>query len=231
MDKQEKIAIREAKAQAHRMCLAQLPDFKAFGKISRLNRDIIITEKIDGTNAAIGVTEDGRVYAQSRSRIITPFDDNYGFADWVEKNSEVLRELGAGVHFGEWWGLGVNRGYGLTERRFSLFNVSRWADSVEGLMRLSLIHRRGLTNIKAVPVLYRGPWTFPSDDLDEVFFAPEEELHGLDIAGSRAAPGYMNPEGIVVYHSASDYLFKATIKKDEAYKGGKRDEHGNTVKN
>ncbi len=33
------------------------------------------------------------------------------------------------TYFGEWWGSGVQRGYGLQkgDKRFSLFNVSRWA--------------------------------------------------------------------------------------------------------
>ena len=30
-------------------------EFQGFGKIPRLNRDIVITEKIDGSNAAIGI--------------------------------------------------------------------------------------------------------------------------------------------------------------------------------
>ena len=37
-------------------------------------------------------------------------------------------ELGVGQHFGEWWGFGIQRGYGLHERRFSLFNTGRWSD-------------------------------------------------------------------------------------------------------
>src|ERR1035437_8585597 len=70
------------------------PGHVAFPKIARLNRDIVITEKIDGTNAAIGIvelpqSEEGsvmyEVYAQSRNRIITPGKgDHAGFAAWVE---------------------------------------------------------------------------------------------------------------------------------------------------
>src|ERR1035437_6203226 len=104
------------------------PGHVAFPKIARLNRDIVITEKIDGTNAAIGIVEapftvsDGeggpefrgyRVYAQSRNRIITPGKDNAGFAAWVESIKDIAIEvLGPGLHFGEWWGNGIQRGYG-----------------------------------------------------------------------------------------------------------------------
>ena len=37
--------------------------------------------------------------------------------------------------------------------------------------------------------------------------------------GSLAAPGYMNAEGVVVYHKACGTLFKKTLEKDEAPKG------------
>ncbi len=55
-------------------------EFTAFPKIPRLNREIIVTEKIDGTNAQVVVTEDGEVRAGSRSRWITPEADNFGYA-------------------------------------------------------------------------------------------------------------------------------------------------------
>ena len=36
-----------------------VPEFKPWPKIPRLRRSIVITEKIDGTNAIIHVAEDG----------------------------------------------------------------------------------------------------------------------------------------------------------------------------
>lgn len=171
-------------------------EFKPFPKIARLSREIVVTEKLDGTNAAVVVGEDGKVSAQSRSRIITPENDNFGFAAWVAKNVDSLRELGPGYHFGEWWGLGIQRGYGLTERRFSLFNVSRWAEN-----RPACCH--------VVPALYRGPF----DTL-----AIEDTLTDLENDGSRAAPGFMCPEGVIVFHTAANIMFKKTIEKDETPK-------------
>ena len=52
--------------------------------------------------------------------------DNHGFARWVSENAEELLKLGEGRHYGEWHGKGIQRGYGLEEKRFSLFNVTRW---------------------------------------------------------------------------------------------------------
>jgi len=210
-----------------------LIEFRSFGKIPRLFRDIVITEKIDGANAAVGINfysldlpadypmpdrdidckfvdRGGRdvngmvnyavVYAQSRKRVITPEKDNHGFARWVWDNAESLvNDLGEGLHFGEWWGSGVNRGYGLPkgEKRFSLFNVKRWSFQQEIPFKTP--------GLGVVPVLYRG-----SFDTGVI----RVELDKLESFGSSAAPGFNKPEGIVVYHTAGNTLFKATIEND-----------------
>ena len=215
--------------------------FTPFPKIARLFRPIVITEKIDGTNAAVvvseaspygygdeevvgpgivinGAYEEGTppgmkveweplyVYAQSRSKVISPEQDNFGFARWVREHArELALGLGIGVHYGEWWGSGIQRGYGLTngEKRFSLLDVSRWADVEE--TRPDCCH--------CVPVLAELD-TFDTE-------AVKAQLLILDSFGSKAVPGYMNPEGIVIYHGVSNSLFKATIKGDDKGK-----EHG-----
>lgn len=98
-------------------------DFKAFPKIYRVwEQKVTITEKIDGTNASITITEDGKFLTGSRNRFIVPGDDNYGFALWANENKQDLLRLGEGTHYGEWWGKGIQRGYGLDHKVFSLFN-------------------------------------------------------------------------------------------------------------
>ena len=72
-------------------------EFTEFPKMARLSREIIVTEKLDGTNAQVLITEDGQILAGSRTRWITPQDDNFGFAAWVEANKEELLKLGVGV--------------------------------------------------------------------------------------------------------------------------------------
>ncbi len=173
--------------------------FVEFPKMSRFSREIIITEKIDGTNASIYIPEDSdEIYAASRSKWITPKDDNYGFAGWVERNKQELLKLGHGHHFGEWWGNGIQRGYGIKEKRFSLFNVVRWADDT---LRPSCC--------SVVPELWRGIMESP---------AIEAAILTLSQIGSLAAPGFMNPEGIVIWHTAANIGFKKTILKDELNK-------------
>jgi hypothetical protein len=175
--------------------------FEAFDKIPRLNKTMWITEKIDGTNAQVLVCEDGSVLAGSRNRWITPDADNFGFAAWVKKHEDELREgLGVGRHYGEWWGKGIQRGYGLDEKRFSLFNVGRWQSYDETDTPPDCCH--------VVPLLFVGEF----DSLEAYWQAA-----GLRLRGSRAAPGFMEPEGVMVYHEAARQYFKLPF--DPAPKG------------
>src|SRR3972149_2228793 len=105
-------------------------DFRSFTKIPRFSREITVTEKIDGTNGVIGISDDGLdMFVGSRSQWITPQNDNFGFAKWAYANKDELLKLGPGIHFGEFWGMGIQRGYNLEEKRFSLFNTSRWSQA------------------------------------------------------------------------------------------------------
>jgi len=182
-----------------------LPEFKKFERIPRLYRDCVITEKLDGTNGLVYVGEDGRVLAGSRNRWVTPGDDNYGFAGWVAAHEDELRGLGPGYHYGEWWGVGIARGYGIYERRFSLFNVGRWGEG--GKDEAARPRCCGV-----VPALYRGRFHE---------MAVDDAVRRLGEDGSVAAPGFMKPEGIVVWHEAAQKAFKFTLDGD-GHKGERR---------
>ena len=182
--------------------------------IPRLFRDVIVTEKIDGTNASIFISEDGKtMHTGSRSRWISPQDDNYGFAKWAASHGEeLLNLLGPGHHFGEWYGQGIQRNYGLKEKRFALFNVQRWA-SKENLEHFgNVIPKATLLPdwLDVVPILGYG--TF---DTDHIRYSADE----LQRDGSILVPGFMRPEGIVVYHKPGDALFKYTFDKNDGHKG------------
>ena len=186
-------------------------EFQEFPKMARLSREVIVTEKIDGTNAQIfiyqtpGFDESPLVVAQdgnglamlvgSRTRWITPHDDNFGFARWAQEHAGELFSLGVGRHFGEWFGSGIQRNYGLQEKRLALFNVSRWDDDA---VRPVCCH--------VVPTLWRGNFS----ELDAGLL-----LDDLAALGSHAAPGFLKTEGIVVFHVAAGIGFKKTIHKDE----------------
>lgn len=206
--------------------------------MARMFRDCLITEKIDGTNAQILIAElpdsepipahslgtfeiDGKLHymaAGSRTRWITPKDDNYGFAAWVDRNFCELCKLGPGRHFGEWWGQGIQRKYGMTEKVFSLFNATRWCEHGKMPHTISQDDPRNPPKeqdiapacCRVVPVLYRGPF-------DTLYVMAV--LSMLRNEGSKAAPGFMDPEGIVTYHLAAQCGFKTTLKNDDKPKG------------
>ena len=173
-----------------------MSEFVQFQKIARLSREVVVTEKIDGTNGLIYIGDDGEFQVGSRTRWITPENDNYGFARWSYEHKDELMSLGAGYHYGEWWGAGIQRGYGLKEKRFSLFNSFRWGDELGARPSCCCV----------VPVLYTGG--FDTAKINEI-------LSNLQTNGSKAAPGFMQPEGVVVYHIAGRVYFKKTIENDE----------------
>jgi len=184
---------------------SSLPEFRGFNKIARLSREIIITEKIDGTNGIIHIDENNNIFAGSRTRWLWGsiqdeiHNDNHGFAGWVKANQEELLKLGKGTHYGEFWGKSIQRGYGLEEKRFSLFNVSKWSDD---LIRPSCCH--------IVPILYKEMFSE-----DKIYAA----LGRLEVEGSVASPGFKPAEGIVIYHTAANIMFKKTIENDQYHKG------------
>lgn len=200
-------------------------DFKPFPKMARLSREILISEKLDGTNAsvtitpvalggteniseALGVFDGYVVYAGSRNRWITPAKDNYGFAAWALANVTELLKLGVGTHFGEFWGAGIQRRYGLAEKRFSLFNVNRWGGCPQNDWKYIQDLATGVPGpscCSVVPILYRGDFSTG---------IIEETLARLGAFGSVAAPGFRDPEGIVIFHTAAGVCFKKTLKND-----------------
>lgn len=175
--------------------------FTPFGKIPRLNRDIVITEKLDGTNGLVYVRDDGVVFAGSRNRWLLPgkSTDNFGFAGWVAAHHNELRDtLGPGRHYGEWYGAKIGRGYGLSERKFALFNTERWRDLNET--------EWGLTR---VPILYEG-----------VFSQRAIDLALLELEGQGSVQeDFDRPEGIIIYHTAAGQYFKVLLEHDELPKG------------
>jgi hypothetical protein len=206
--------------------------FEKFPSLTRFSHGWTITEKLDGTNAQIlivpncEVTNDAAVggfrlgfegggdsglsiLAGSRSQLLTATKqgDNHGFARFVADHAaELIEVLGAGRHFGEWVGKGVNkRGYNLDEKVFALFNVHRWGGA-------ELPPR-----LRAVPVLFEGYADNPGAEA-------EKALAGLRANGSAFAPGFTNPEGIVMRHGPSGTLFKKTFDYDEQGKWAENQE-------
>lgn len=192
-----------------------MADFVEFPKIARYSREVIVTEKIDGTNACVFIRADGEYLVGSRTRWITPENDNYGFAQWAQRHKQELLKLGPGLHYGEWWGSGIQRGYGLEkgDKRFSLFNTIRWCSHGEEPQLIKTADPRIVKMqevlppcVDLVPILWRG--NFDDLDLNAV-------LYDLRQNGSKASPGFLRPEGVVIYNVAANTSFKKTLERDE----------------
>lgn len=204
----EALWVREDPENAQRLeamrCATGYPEFEEYPKTPRLFKEIIITEKLDGTNAQVFITDAGEVFAGSRSRWITPKEDNYGFARWVEGNKTELLKLGPGRHFGEWWGNGIQRTYGMKEKVFSLFNVGRWMKAIEELSAPAVLEAFPAC-CRLVPVIFQGEFSALSLHQAEIC---------LRLEGSKAAPGFMRPEGLVIFHTAARCVFKVLFEGD-----------------
>lgn len=169
------------------------------------NGNVIIVER-EETESIFAVA------AQSRKRLISPQDDNFGFARWVHENAHALVEvLGEGRHFGEWWGSGIQRGYGLKngERYFSLFNVSRWNEKDEDT---DLLLPHGKAELAKVPQLRTVPLLATTETFDTEHVNCILSL--LESEGSQAVDHLWDAEGIIVYHTASGQVYKAFCNGD-----------------
>lgn len=223
------------------------PWFPGMPPIVRLHRDVVITEKIDGTNGLIAITETAdftgdpedpsthrpeplavvdlpldhqvAVWAGSKNQWLGPDGDNFGFGAWVKANADRLAVmLGPGLHRGEWWGSGIQRGYGLPkgEKRFSLFNTSRWCMDDQVPMRgdesdATILPLDYVPGLSVVPVLGQVPG-------QALNYSVDQALQRLQIHGSLAAPGFMRPEGVVIFQPSTLVTFKATIDGDDVPK-------------
>lgn len=201
-------------------------EFQKWASIPRLSKEsVTVTEKIDGSNSAVRirpfntdldltdqidtVSIDGDMYtlwAQSRSRFLQPTKqgDNFGFGRWVYDNAvELVKILGPGDHYGEWWGSGIQRSYGLKEKRFSLFNAHRWFETLHPTEAQSSI-----SNLYIVPTLFKGKFY----DLD---------INGLrddlNENGSKVIPGF-RAEGMVVFLRELNASYKVLLEGDDIHK-------------
>jgi hypothetical protein len=91
------------------------------------------TVKAHGTNASVIVLKSGEQIAQSRSRMLSINDDNYGFALWHSKNIPLFESIRNKItttkkdiiFYGEWVGKGIQNKVAVcnVDRFFYLFGV------------------------------------------------------------------------------------------------------------
>lgn len=163
-------------------------EFQRFKSIERWDPEackLEIYEKIDGTNAQILITEEGEVRFGSRSQFINPLGDNFGFAKhFWERKEELIKVLGPGFHYGEWFGRAIQRTYHMGKRKLALF------------YRINPELGELPDDICVVPKLYSGPFN------EKVI---QDQAKELKEAGSVLVPGFMRPEGLVLRYLGATY--------------------------
>jgi len=116
-------------------------DWATYHNVEPRKRTYVGTVKLHGTNAGISLTPDGELIYRSRTRVITPMDDNSGFASHMVKYEDIIRRIFSQIPgngemltlFGEWCGAGIQRGVGITNepKLFAVFAVrigDNWGD-------------------------------------------------------------------------------------------------------
>ena len=143
--------------------------------------------KLHGTNAAVQIRMDGTVSAQSRTGMITPEQDNAGFARWVKANEEAWRKTVAVysmftgdekpdhylnvIIYGEWCGPGIQKKVALAsipKKCFAIFAM-RFLDKDGNPMEDNLIvepSRLEMYKFQEVPDTYILPWYEKSIDIN-----------------------------------------------------------------
>lgn len=149
------------------------------------------TVKLHGTNAGVAV-KNGEVTAQSRTRVITPEDDNMGFAAFVRDRAgdtilSIVSKLRAAFQipddhtvtlFGEWCGPGIQKGCGinmLSERQFVIFAVAI-GDGEDAVFidAVSTINRDASASV--YPITEATTWDIDVDFNSEVSCASAAEI-------------------------------------------------------
>lgn len=220
--------------------------FKSWGSTPRFHKGLHITEKINGTNAGVSVqgfakglrflmeSEDAKfvegvdcdylVRAQSRKRIITPGNDNFGFAAWVWENAGALANLlGYGYHYGEWYGEGIQKNpLAVQGRKWALFNTWHWGRP-ENLEKLKAAGIPGLTT---VPVLHDEQRDGPADYMTIPGIMESQSLYGSKAEGAALISEgfdweddrYAEPEGIIVWQRETAQRYKILLREDDKHK-------------
>jgi hypothetical protein len=195
------------------------------------------TVKLHGTNGGIGYDfKTGELWAQSRERIITPYDDNAAFAKYVEANKDAIKaymhnyaENGGLVYlFGEWCGPSIQKSVAISEIEnksffpFELIEVVGEGDDAT-VIKYDLMAD---DSILEIPDTYRVA-SFRRYSIDIDFNAPQEsqnKLVELTMKVEEQCPVAADfgkfgiGEGIVWYNAETGLRFKVKGEKHSVSK-------------
>jgi hypothetical protein len=122
--------------------------------------------KLHGTNAAVQVGNNGVVECQSRTGIITPDNDNAGFARWVlatcmAPHQNTWDKAKGHIIFGEWCGPGIQKSVAISEIPKKILAIFA-ARPLDGSDRLIVEPKDLASLIVGIPDTYVLPWFDPA---------------------------------------------------------------------
>ena len=176
-------------------------NYSSFPSIERLeNIYCIISEKIDGTNGLIEINETN-VRFGSRNRYISFSDDNAGFANFFKDYEARFKDAAKDITtdesyplriYGEWFGCGIQRNYGLKDKLFMPFSSFYGEKLIE----------YQVPNVITPNIMYTGKFSMEIVDTC---------MQQLKLNGSGVVKDYKQPEGIVIFFPKYNFRLKETF--------------------
>ena len=182
----------------------------------------VISEKVDGTNSLIEINEvfpvgepkEIQVRFGSRNRYITFNNDNAGFANFFRHYEARFKDVAADIIlkelevsgetltecqeqyplriYGEWFGSGIQRGYGLKDKFFMPFSTFYAEKLIE----------YQVPNIIKPNIMYTGKF---SQEIADICMQTLTN-------GSLVIPEFKRPEGIVIHFPKYNLRLKQTFE-------------------
>jgi len=201
------------------------------------------TVKIHGTNSSVCFdVNERRYWVQSRKKVITPLNDNNGFAAFVEKNkyvfSDVINDIiqkyniktGIVTIYGEWFGKGIQSNIGVNqlEKTFAIFAV-KWTKSEEDVEWLDFYTEK-YHDDRIYHINYFGTYEIDIDMnnpelaqniLSDITKEVEKECPVAKKLGATPENGVMTGEGVVWSTRLEDGTVVRFKVKGEKHSGTK----------
>jgi len=192
------------------------------------------TVKLHGTNAAVGLSIEDEFFCQARKRIITPQDDNHGFAFFAYSRQEMFKGIISQIRtieqttdetiiiYGEWCGGNIQNKVGISglEKMFVIFDIKIISEEFARYVSIETIKQLQFERNQVYSI-----YDFPTFKLDIDFQDPklsQNELIKITEAVEKECPvaKYFGKsgcgEGIVwkyYYEDGSCIRFKVKGKK------------------
>ena len=173
--------------------------------------NIVITEKIDCSNASFTLDEQGELQVFSRNVLLDESNNLNGFYQWVHENINPIQLEPEYIYFGEWLGTPHKVRYEGYEKQFFLFDV--WDKEFTRYMPFSVVEFEAYClELNLVPVFYKGEF---------ISFEHLESFVGQTALGGKIGE-LESGEGIVVKNYTNQGFAKMVTEAFREVHGGSK---------